>query len=161
MVIAFILLLYDNILSKIDMKAHFICICVQSTHLVIILLILVVRKLNTAFFSRVCVFFLYKWVESKKEVILMNQQLKIGTLLLIALLLAIFITPIATLFYNWTFLSPFIWRLLIAFFSFVMLCIVLVMAYRQKSDKNYVLYYATLLFMLALTPRLIYSVAFG
>lgn len=161
MVIAFILLLYDNILSKIDMKAHFICICVQSTHLVIILLILVVRKLNTAFFSHVCVFFLYRWVESKKEVISMTQQLKIGTLLLIALLLGIFITPIATLFYSWTFLSPFAWRLLLAILSFVMLCTVLVMGYRQKSDKNYVLYYATLLFMLALTPRLIYSVALG
>ncbi|MBM7699128.1 hypothetical protein [Kurthia huakuii] len=91
----------------------------------------------------------------------MTQQLKIGALLLIALLIAIFITPLATLFYSWTFLSPFAWRLVFALIAFVMLCIVLVMGYRQKNDKNYVLYYATLLFMLALTPRLIYSVAFG
>lgn len=161
MVRAFLLLVYDNILSIIDMKAQFIYSCVQSTHLVIIVLICAVRKPNTVFFSLVYVFFLLRGVHCKKGVILVTQQLKIGVLLLISLLIAIFITPLATLFYNWTFLSPFAWRLVIALIAFVMLCIVLVMGYRQKNDKNYVLYYATLLFMLALTPRLIYSVAFG
>lgn len=91
----------------------------------------------------------------------MLQQFKIIVLLLIALGLSIFLIPIASLFYSWTFFTPFTWRFVIALIAFLLLCIVIIMGYRQHSDKNYVLYYAALLFMLALTPRLIYSVALG
>lgn len=91
----------------------------------------------------------------------MQQQLKMIVLLFIALVLSIFLVPIAALFYDWTFFTPFAWRLVMAIIAFVLLCSVLLMGYRQQRDKNYVIYYATLLFILALTPRLIYSVALG
>lgn len=91
----------------------------------------------------------------------MRQQLKIILLLLVALALSIFLVPLASLFYSWTIFTPFGWRLTMALIAFLLLCLVLIMGYRQQKDRNYVLYYATLLFMLALTPRLIYSVAFG
>lgn len=91
----------------------------------------------------------------------MLQQLKMIVLLLIALALSIFLIPIASLFYDWTFFTPFVWRLVVAILAFILLCTVLIMGYRQQQDKNYVIYYAALLFMLALTPRLIYSVALG
>lgn len=91
----------------------------------------------------------------------MRQQLKMILLLLFALALSIFLVPIASLFYNWAIFPPFTWRLIVGIIAFLLLCIVLVTGYKQQNDRHYVLYYATLLLMLALTPRLIYSIALG
>jgi hypothetical protein len=59
MVIAKIAILYDNRLSKIAAFSVLSTICVSDTHLAIILLILVVRKQNAVFFSRIGVFFYF------------------------------------------------------------------------------------------------------
>ncbi|WP_010306439.1 hypothetical protein [Kurthia senegalensis] len=88
----------------------------------------------------------------------MKQQIQIGFLLVLALILTIFLVPIASLFYPITLLSPIVWRSIVAVLAVLLLVVALILGYRQKFDRHYVLYYVALLLMLALTSRLIYSV---